>query len=300
MSGMHARPRDLVELLRRARVEGRPIALRAPPGAEEVTTIRLTAGPDASVTLDGHNGLADIDGALTLSSVARRLERLGATFPLARPLPPLSMAVACAALPFFADAYVQQASGLTLDGDEWESPRAPRAAAGPSLVASLCTRPPLAIALRARVRVLASTHAVCAREEHPDVDATARRIGELIDDGRAFTVDACRTSILVLAGGTLPRAGTWTIAPFTHEGRGRSASFARSQSLVPGDVAALADALRRGARIVAAPFMGRAAALWRGFEELPILELRRGLGAVADALTAASPPSSILNVGGRT
>ncbi len=281
MKHLDTRPNDLIELLRRARVEGTPLALRAPPGTDSAI-VRLVAGREATVSLDGHNGIAEIDGALTLSSAARRLERMGAVFPLARPLPPLSLAVACAALPFFVDAYVQQVEAITFDGDPFDTPRAPRAAAGPSLIAALCTRPPLALAVRARVRVLLTTHAVLHREEHDNVRAAAARVRALVDDGRAFTVDACGTSVLVLGGAG--RATSLPAESFTHEGRGRSASFSRSRSLRPGDEDAVAAALDEGARVVAAPFMGRVAALSRGFEAIPVVEVERGVRAVADAL----------------
>jgi hypothetical protein len=283
-----ARTRELVEVLRRARVESRPLALRADPRDASVTTLRLIPSRESQVTLDGHNGVAEVDAGLTLSAVARRLDRLGAIFPLARPLPPMSVALACAALPFFVDTYVQQATALTLDGDAWDTPRSPRAAAGPGLLMALCAHPPLAVAVRARVRVLTTTHAVVVREEHADVRAAARRIHELVEEGRAFTVDACGSTLLVLAGASLKRAGAWTPSAFTHEGRGRRASFARAESLVAGDVPATAHALERGARVVAAPFMGRVASLWRGFEAIPVVEVRRGIASLADALTRSA------------
>lgn len=301
---IEARPRELVDVLRRARVEGRALALRGPssaPSPPGAALLRLVAGKDAHVTLDGHNSVAEIDGALPLVVAARRLERLGAVLPLARPLPALSVAAACAAMPFFVDACVQQASGLTFDGDEWESPRAPRAAAGPSLLGALCSRPPLAVAVRVRVRVLIATHAVVVREEHADANAAARRVRELLEEGRAFAVDACGTSVLVLAGSQLPLAsspgsslgpsagpGRALASPFAHAGLGRRAAFARSESLPAGDAAGMADALSRGARVVAAPLMGRAASLWRGFEPIRVLETRRGVHALAEALAAAA------------
>jgi hypothetical protein len=281
MTTIHARPRDLVEVLRRARVEGRPIALRAAPNSN-VDIVRLDAGKDATVSLDAHNGVAEVDGALTLSSIARRLERLGAVFPIARPLPALSFAAACAALPYLVDAFVQQAYALTFDGDPYDTPRAPRAAAGPSLLAALCARPPLALAIRARVRVLARGEAA-TREQHASPRAAAARVHAYLAEGRAFAVDACGTTVLAI-GGSVSRGDK---SPFTHEGRGRSASFARSQSLVPGDLDAIAHALEQGARVVAAPTMGRAASLWRGgFETLPVVEVAQGAKALADALLA--------------
>lgn len=308
-------PRDLVEVFRRARVEERPLALRAArhvsssrhpaprvPGEPAVTTIRVGGGRTAHVTFDAHNGVAEIDGGLTLPAIARRLARLGAVFPLARPLPPLSLASSCAALPFFVDAWVQQASGLTFDGDEWESPRAPRAAAGPSLLGALCARPPLAIALRARVRVLTTTHAFVVCEQHPDVEAAARRVRDLLEEGRAFSVDAFGLSVLVLSASALPPKNLKKTSssasepaspvPFAHLGGGRRACFSRSESLVPGDAAAMAHALAQGSRVVGAPLMGRAAALRPGVEPIRVLEVSRGARELAEGLAASAQSSS--------
>jgi hypothetical protein len=283
---IEARPRELVELLRRARVEGRAIALRAPPGSD-AAVVRVVAGRDATVALDGHNSIAEIDGALTLSSAARRLERLGAVFPIARPLPPIALSVACAALPWFVDAFVQQANALTLDGDPFETPRAPRAAAGPSLLAALCSRPPLALAVHARVRVALASQSRVAKEEHGDIRAAAQRVRHLVEAGRAFAVDAHRSSVLVVGGEGAPAArpgSKFERGAFKHEGRGRAASFTRSTSLNPGDVDAIEDALAKGARVAGAPFMGRLAALWRGFEAIPVVEVEQGVRSIVAAL----------------
>lgn len=278
---LNARPRDLVEVLRRARVEDAAVALRAPPGSD-AAVVRLVAGKDAILTLDTHNAVAEIDGALTLSAAARRLGHLGATFPLARPLPPLSVAAACAALPFFVDAFVQQAQAVTFDGDLLDTPRAPRNAAGPSLLATLCSRPPLALAVRARVRV--QQGAVVVKEEHGSARAAALRLRVLVNQGRAFCADAFGSSILLVAGPGVSRHESAAPSPFAHVGHGRAASFSRSQSLIPGDVDAMTDALSEGARVVVAPFMGRAASLWRGLDAIGVYEVARGVRDIADAL----------------
>jgi hypothetical protein len=269
---------ELPGLLRRARVDGAPVALRA---------LRInTRGAD--VTIDAHNAIAEIDGALTLSAAARRIARLGAVFPLARPLPPMTLMEACAALPLLVDAWVQQATILTADGDAADTPRAPRAAMGPSLLGALCSRPPLAIALRARVRIALAAHATVRQEQLASTRHVAVRVAELLEQGRAFSVDAFGTSLLVL-GDPLPSPCSSVAlgARFAHEHHGRRPSFARAVSFAPGDIEAMAGALGEGGRVVAAPFIGRCGALTaagmpaaRGFGPLVILDVARGVAAL--------------------
>ncbi len=273
---------ELPALLRGARVDGVAVLLRGPGSP------RLHAD-GAGVSLDGHNAIADIDGALTLSAAARRLARLGAVFPLARPLPPMTIAAACAALPLFVDAFVQQATLLNGDGDAADTPRAPRAAAGPSLLGALCSRPPLAVAVRVRVRVMLASHAVVRHEVLSSTRAVAARVRELLEESRAFTVEALGTRLVVLAGASLLSSAEGA-APahggsFAHtvQAPGRRASFARALSLVPGDVDAMAAALDAGHRVVAAPFMGRCGALVRGSEPLSLVDVARGVAALTSS-----------------
>lgn len=283
---------ELPNLLRRARVDGVAVALRGARGEGAEGALRLdTHG--AGVVLDAHNAVAEIDGALSLSAAARRIARLGAVFPLARPLPPLTLTEACAALPLFVDAFVQQATLLTGDGDAADTPKAPRAAAGPSLLGALCSRPPLALAVRVRVRVMLASHAVVRAETLPSTRAVAVRVRELLDDGRAFSVDAFGTTLLILSGASLPASqGPSSSLPvgtldglFAHEGRGRRASFSRALSFAPGDLDALTAALDGGQRVLAAPFIGRCGALVRGFEPLSIVDVARGVSAMTSAWT---------------
>lgn len=284
---LDARPDKLVEVLRRAHVEGAAIALRAPEGTD-AAVVRLIAGRDARVSLDAHNGLAEIDGALPLGASARRLEQIGAIFPIARPLPPAPLAIAAAAVPYLVDAFVSSADALTFDGDVLTTPRAPRAAAGPSLMHAVCARPPLALLVRARVRVLMATHATSWREQLPHAHAAAERVCELVEQGRAFAVDACGATVLVLAPAGVPAPPRATPARFAHTGHGRSTAFAHSRTLVPGDVDAMAAALAAGARVAGAPFIGRTAALERGLELLPVVDVATAARALATALTGAA------------
>lgn len=281
-----ARPDKLVEVMRRAHVEGARIALRAPPG-DGAAVVRLIAGRDARISLDAHNGLAEIDGALLLGASARRLEQIGAIFPMARPLPPVPLAIAAAAIPYLVDAFVHSGDALTFDGDPLTTPRAPRAAAGPSLLHAVCTRPALALLVRARVRVVMATHATSWREELKDEAEAAARVRELVEQGRAFAVDACGATVLVLAPAGVPAPARAVPARFAHTGHGRGTAFAHSRTLVPGDVDAMTAALRAGARVAGAPFIGRAAALERGLEVLPVVDVATGARALATALVDA-------------
>ncbi|MCC7112466.1 MAG: hypothetical protein IT382_24450 [Deltaproteobacteria bacterium] len=282
-----ARPDKLVETLRRAHVEGASIALRAPHSAS-TAVVRLVAGKDARVSLDAHNGLAELDGALALGATARRLEQIGAIFPIARPLPPAPLAIAAAAVPYLVDAFIASGDALTFDGDPYSTPRAPRAAAGPALLYSVCTRPPLALLVRARVRVLLATHATSWREEHESVRAAAERVRDLVEEGRAFAVDACGTTVLVLAAAGVPAPRLAVPARFAHFGHGRSTAFAHSRSLAPGDAGAMEAALLSGARVAGAPFIGRAAALERGLEVLPVVDVATATHHLVAALTGAA------------
>lgn len=266
---------DLPALLRRARVDGEPVVVH---GAGALRVLKRGV-----VTLDGNNAIGEIDGTVTLAHAARVLQRAGAIFPVARPLPPLTLMQACAALPFFVDAFVQHASIITGEGDAADTPRAPRAAAGPSLLGALCARPPLAVAARARVRVMLARHARVRREVHGSTRAAAERVRTLLDDGRPFSVDAFGTTVLVLDGtphdstsnANTSNANTSNAASdrFAHAGAGRRARFDDAHSLTPSDVDAIAHALDAGGRVLAAPFMGRCATLFRA-RSAPSIALR--------------------------
>ena len=69
---------------------------------------------------------------------------------------------------------------------------------------------------------------------------------------------------------------------------GRSTAFAHSRSLAPGDVESIAAALRAGARVAGAPFIGRVAALERGLEVLPVVDVAAATRTLAAALTTAA------------
>lgn len=209
------------------------------------------------------NSLVDVDASLPLAVIARQCRERGFLFPLARPLPALSLAEACARLPFFVDAYVASVDAVTAAGLPLSTGSAPRAATGPDLVGALCARPPLAVAVRARVRVLDASCARRSAERFEEAPLAAARLGSLLDEGRAFAALATKGDggywVRAVGGpASLPSADPGAEAAFADGGVARITS---SRSLVPGDAAALAGVLERGVPVAAAPLMGRAAAL---------------------------------------
>jgi FAD/FMN-containing dehydrogenase len=266
---------DLAGFLRQNRVARADLAFGA---------LRVTG--TGTVDVDAHNCSADVDANVTLAQLARALHAKGFVLPLARPLPAVSIAVACATLPFFVDALVQQASALTTDGEPYETPRAPRSATGPSLLHALCARPPLAIAVRVRVRVLPRARVQVVVHEHASVHDAARALADVHHEARAYAVDACGARVVALVGAGTPSrvagAPLAVTAPFAHQsGRARVHS---STHIVPTDVAAIARALADGHRVALAPFMGRAAVLSRAFVRVPLVDTTRGVATLAEAL----------------
>jgi hypothetical protein len=254
-------PSGTLAALRVARDQASEVSLGPAPDA-----VRLRPRPsDEPIIVDHDNGLVDVDAALTLPALGRLCHARGMMLPLARPLPPLTVQEACARLPIFLDAFVASVDGLTADGAPFSTGRAPRAATGPDLLGALVTSPPLAVAVRARVRVIEGRAARTLREEHVSARDAAARVGELTELGRAFSVEATRLGpgafeVLALGGaGALPDADDHPETPrFAHSSRARVTG---ARMLVPGDQRALAEALTSGARVVAAPFMGRVGAL---------------------------------------
>lgn len=311
---LEATTEELAGVMRRAHVEQLSLALRArapsraqAAGALPTTTRSMAAPTDDSAgagpprplrvrasarsvaVVDARNELARVDAGWTLAETGRRLADAGALLPVARPLPASSWAVACAAAPFLVDAWVHSAQGVTCAGDAWDTPRAPRAAAGPSLLGALTCRPPLAVATALSIRVAPIGRAMVERLECADVLQAARRVAELLDAGRAFSVDALGSVVLVLqtpsaSEGPSPSAR----AAFAHRGAGRSGAFNGSVSLTPGDVRAMAEALHAGARVVAAPFMGRVGALVQSQVVVPIVETEQAARSMVAALAAGA------------
>lgn len=251
------------EVLRWARVQDERLFLAHPDRAHQGQGGALLAPrpEQPMLRVDAPNGLVDVDAGATLPLLARLCRAQGLVLPLARPLPHLSLQAAVALAPIVLDALVHSLDAVTLDGLRFSTPMAPRAAAGPDLAGAVAARPPLAVLLRARLRVFSSAHAACEREVFPSTAAAAARVVALLEEGRALSVDAVGATVLALVGTGSPRREPPVepaSAPFAHQGRPR---FSSGRSLVPGDVEAVAHALARGERVIAAPLMGRVGAL---------------------------------------
>ena len=211
-----------------------------------------------AVQVDAHNLLAHVDAADTLLSLARSLAAQGFVLPLARPLPRIAMLRAAVALPFVIDALTQQITGAALDGSPFETVAAPRSATGPSLVAAVSTRPPLATLMRARVRVARQAQSrIFVAELATERDA-AQLLLEVAHEARALAVEAVGSRVIGLIGtGTRSALSRYEpVGEFVHP-RGGWLSSTRSIGALDGE--AILHALGRGERVLCAPFMGRAA-----------------------------------------
>ncbi len=235
----------------------------------------------ADVRFSSENSLADASASLSLPVLARLCRERGYLFPLARPLPPFTLAEACTRLPFLVDAYVSSLDAVTPAGALLSTGRAPRAATGPDLVGAVCARPPLATCVRARVRVLDAKTARSSVARVATVTDAIERVRALHDEGRAFAIAAFRARdragrerfVVRAVGGpaAFSRRPGAEHAGLPSEPVGRAGfadveapSFRFARSILPGDEEVMREALTSGARVVGAPLMGRLALLRAG------------------------------------
>jgi hypothetical protein len=247
-----------VEPLRLARFRGEALVasslrLRAPSATSE-----------GAIVIDADNGLADVDARLSLRAIAAVLAARGWWLPLLRPWAAVPLWRLVMDAPFVVDALVQRGVFLSVDGDVVDAPRAPRHAAGPSMVHALCGPTPLALVARATLRVVPRTHAHLVVTDHGSVAAASAAFVAVTEAARAVAVDAFGTRVAVLAaehaadavddGHSMPaeRGALWGTLP----ARARA-----SVSIAPGDRPTIGRALLAGRRVVAVPFMQRAAVL---------------------------------------
>ncbi|MDP2345103.1 MAG: hypothetical protein Q8O67_29430 [Deltaproteobacteria bacterium] len=268
----------LIERLRTARVARQSLDPR---------TVDLGVPPDdepSNVIIDAFNGLVDVDARLSLAAIAASLETRGWLLPLMRPLPATPLWRLAMDAPFVVDAAVQAGILVSVDGDVFGTPRAPRHSAGPSVLHSTTTNPPFAFLTRARLRVAPATHTPWWREDHGDVMSVAKRLRGLVDESRAFGAEGFGTSVVGLGG----EAGHAVLIPegglsFTRW-TSMHARWSSSRSVRPGDVDAIAAALSAGHRVAVVPFLQRAAILGRSRPPVALVDVRSAAGAFADAL----------------
>jgi hypothetical protein len=170
-------------------------------------------------------------------------------------------------------------------------------------LAALCAPTPLAVVIKARLRVLPKSTTITLREQHTSPDAAAARIVELVAEGRVFVVDAVGSTLQLLAGAGSPRSvghGTASASLFAHDDDTARARFDQGRALAPGDTHAIARALHDGQRVVAAPFMGRVGVLTRGRRDVVLGDVDHGIRDFAAALLTSSPtPSSLSTLAAR-
>ena len=289
------------EMLRFALVEQQRLVLSRPRKGE-VLLAAVAAEPFAH--LDADNGLLDVDAGLSLARIARIAARLGVWFPLARPLGAMTLQAACNAMPFVPDALVHSIDAVTCDGDAYSTPMAPRSATGPGLIGALSVRPPLALAVRARIRVHQRATTTPTAERYAHTADAALRVLELHAEGRALAVDAWGSTVQLLVGQGSPlrmsrhrarlafSGPAQDTRPFAHAPSPRSAAkFASGLVLSPSSYEDVERALARGARVVAAPLMGRLGTLERERISLPVHDLPSSVGSLVAALHAAASKS---------
>jgi FAD/FMN-containing dehydrogenase len=212
----------------------------------------LVVADARAMTLDLHNGLLEVGGGVRLPDAARFAAEQGYAFPLGDSVPDLTLTDACFRMPPFVDAFVASAELVTSDGVRATTPRAPRSATGPDLMGLALVDPPLAVIVRARVRVFPTGTANARDELHPTPLEVAMRVAEIMNDGRAFVVEAARGRVRVLGPAPVSARSVLdaTTLPRVQSGR----------SIVVSENAILQGLVNDG-RVLAAPYMGRIAIL---------------------------------------
>ena len=232
--------------------------------------------------VDVNNGLVEVDARLSLATIAQLLLARGWLLPLLRPLPPIPLWRLVQQAPIVVDAVVQQGVLISVDGDVYATPKAPRHSAGPSVLSATTTKTPFSFLTRAKLRIAPIAHTPLRREDFANERDAAARVRALVDGGRVFGVDARGSSLAILGGeaGTQLPTPSSSCAPWTTS----SARWTQAASIVAGDARAIEAALLRGHRVAAIPYLQRAAVLSRGAHKVAVVDVRGAAGALADAL----------------
>ncbi|MBM4280518.1 MAG: hypothetical protein FJ137_07080 [Deltaproteobacteria bacterium] len=280
----------LVERLRLAHLAGEGVDV------DDVALGAPRLGAADALVIDAHNGLVDVDARLSLSLIARALRARGWALPLLRPLPAAPLWRLATRAPFVVDALVQRATLLSVDGDLVETPAAPRHAAGPSLLHTATAPAPMAVLVRARLRVVSAAHTTTWTERFDDAAALAARVRDLVDGARAVAACARGRTLVVLGGASLAptgsAAGSTAPAPVHRvddDGADEASDlrWTSARSLRPGDVFGIESALRAGRRVVSVPYLQRTAVLERARPPRALLDVKGATAALVDALASA-------------
>lgn len=205
-----------------------------------------------AMTLDVHNGLLEVGGGVRLVDAALFAREQGYAFPLGDSVPDLTLTDACFRMPPFVDAFVASAELVTSEGVRATTPRAPRSATGPDLMGLALVDPPLAVIVRARVRVFPLGTAHARDELHSTPLEVAMRVVEIMNDGRAFVVEAARGRVRVLGPAPASARGVSDATVLPRVSGGRSIVVSENTVL---------QGLVTGGRVLASPYMGRLAIL---------------------------------------
>ncbi len=228
----------------------------------------------SAVVVDAANSLADVDARLGFAAIAHRLWGMGYTVPLFRPWPTMPLWRLAMTMPYVVDAMMQRATLMTIDGDVADTPNAPRHAAGPSMLHSVCGPQPLALLRRAHLRIAPREGTCTGVIDVDSAAAAATVVVSAVAAGRVVATDAIAavpgrspaysvalfgSAAAVVAAGArvVDDADADAFSSWACVG----ARVRRSRSLAPGDTDAMARALGAGHRVVAMPGMQRAAAL---------------------------------------
>jgi hypothetical protein len=244
---------------------------------------------EGAIVIDADNGLADVDARLSLRAVGDALSRRGYWLPLVRPWAPVPLWRLVMDAPFVVDALVQRATLVSADGDAVDTPRAPRHAAGPSLLHAVCGPAPLAWLARATLRIVPRTHAHLVVTDHGSAAAASAAVVAVTGAARAVAVDAFGTRVAVLAADHAVDAVDDGHSPPVERGAAWGTMSARARASVSigaGDRAAIARALLAGHRVAAVPFMQRAAVLHARPSTTPrLVDVTAAAAALAAAIT---------------
>ncbi len=201
-----------------------------------------------NVVIDTDNGLADVDALISVRDLGEHLSQRGYHLPLPQPWPDVSLAQLALTAPIVVEALVQRAQLSTRDG-MFDTPKAPRHSAGPSLLHLCCGPLPMAQLVRAHVRVVHHREAQLSTVRVDDVVSYLVREADL---ARAIYVCADSTTITTLSASAQEPSSLNT----------PTSAWTTARAIVAGDAHAMRAALDvSGARVLLFPFMQRAAVL---------------------------------------